>query len=534
MQRTKGAARVAIVSVLFLVLSMVSVSAAHTIRIPAASSSSSGINFSGGTYADTTFEDVVYVSVDFLGELFAAKPRWEPAAQQMRLRDTRGRDWVFTLDNPFVAVTTPGGKADTYNLTYPVRRGPERVYLPLHPVLRLLRSRFGIDLPLVPSEGAAGAAAGKSMPSGSGSIKVPITAPLPRAGGSRTTPGRITGVTLEETPDGTVLRIETPIRGPDGEPAAQFQGVLTRPHFLVRAFGGTLAPDLPRRLEGEGGVQSVELRQQGKTAQFTIRLRGSRDSVELAQDSAGWRVTVRRPSAEPTTARGTIIVDAGHGGTDPGAMMKGAQEAAINLAVAKELRRELQERGYRVLLTREDDTFKTLPERPKFASDSAGDLFISLHCNSLAGTASRLQGVTGHVAYILREAESEEDKAIARRENKAIEEQNGKAKKTEISPLDWILLEHQLNLYSKQSESLAESIIKNFAGFDIPKYTTGARQAGFFVLVGAYMPAVLFEMGFITHDHDREVLSSRDGQREIAQRLGVAIDAFQKQRNNGQ
>lgn len=472
--------------------------------------------FAGGTFADTTFEDVAYVSAEFLGELFAAKPRWEPAAQQMRLRDAKGREWVFTLDNPFVAVTAPGGKTDTYNLTYPVRRGPERVYLPLHPVLRLLRVRFGIDLPLRPV-------------SGPGAGAKPVAVP---AGAARKPSGTITGLTLEETADGTVLRIETPGgRGKAAGPA--FQGVLTRPHYLVRAFGATLDADLPRRLEGEGAIQSVEARQQGKTAQFTVRLRGSRDSVELSQDSTGWRVTVRRPAPEATSARGTIIVDAGHGGTDPGAMMKGAQEAAINLAVAKELRRELQDRGYKVLLTREDDTFKTLPERPKFASDSAGDLFISLHCNSLAGTASKLASVTGHVAYILREAESEEDKAIARRENKAIEDQNGKAKKTEISPLDWILLEHQLNLYSKQSESLAESIIKNFAGFDIPKYTTGARQAGFFVLVGAYMPAVLFEMGFITHERDREVLSSREGQREIARRLGVAIDAFQRQRNKG-
>jgi N-acetylmuramoyl-L-alanine amidase len=112
-------------------------------------------------------------------------------------------------------------------------------------------------------------------------------------------------------------------------------------------------------------------------------------------------------------------------------------------------------------------------------------------------------------------------------------EESGKTKKAEISPLDWILLEHQLNLYSKQSESLAESIVRNFAGFEIPKYTTGARQAGFFVLVGAYMPAVLFEMGFITHERDRRVLASKAGQQEIARRLALAIDGFQKQRVGG-
>ena len=115
-----------------------------------------------------------------------------------------------------------------------------------------------------------------------------------------------------------------------------------------------------------------------------------------------------------------------------------------------------------------------------------------------------------------------------RRENQAIQEESGKSGKDEIAPVDWILLEHQLNLYSKQSESLAESIVKNFDGFDVPKYSTGARQAGFFVLVGAYMPAVLFEMGFLTHPQDRRILGSKSGQREIARRMAAAIDRFQR------
>jgi N-acetylmuramoyl-L-alanine amidase len=464
---------------------------------PLRTTGANAVTFGGGTFADTTFEDVAYVSSEFLSQLFATTPRWEPAAQQLRLRDPAGREWAFTLDNPFVAV-----QGKTYNLTYPARRGPERVYLPLHPLLRLLRARLDIDLRIT-------------------GARLPLAAPAPAKPAAE---ARVTGMTLEETPEGSVLRIRsTP------SSAASWQGVLTRPHYILRAFGGALDAAAPKRLEGAGPLQSVEARQQGNTLQFTLRLRGARDSVELAQDDSGWRVTVRPAPAAGEGKRATVIVDAGHGGKDPGAIVQGVREADVNLAVAKQLRVELEARGYRVLLTREDDTFKTLPERPKFASDSGGDLFISLHCNSMAGTAARLNAVSGYVGYILREAESEEDKAIARRENQAAEEQSGK-KKTEISPLDWILLEHQLNLYSKQSESLVESVVRNFAGFEIPKYTTGARQAGFFVLVGAYMPAMLFEMGFLTNPSDRAVLSSKDGQREIARRLATAVDGFQKTR----
>jgi N-acetylmuramoyl-L-alanine amidase len=182
--------------------------------------------------------------------------------------------------------------------------------------------------------------------------------------------------------------------------------------------------------------------------------------------------------------------------------------------------------GYKALMTREDDQYITLQDRPKFASEKGGDLFISLHCNSIGGSMKRKKTVTGFIAYILREGESEEDKALARRENEAISEE-GKSK-GEISPVEWILLEHQLNLYSKESESFVEHIIREFGNFQIGKYSTGASQAGFYVLVGAYMPAVLFEMGYLTNDEDRRILSSEKGQKQIAERLGKSIDAYRK------
>lgn len=477
------------------------------------------VTYNGGTYADTSFEDVAYVSSEFLGDLFSAAPQWDGDAQQLSLLDPKGRAWSFTLDNPFFAV-----QGKVHNLTYPVRRGPERIYIPLHPLLRVMKSPYGLAL-------EPGAVPARSATAATAAPMLPPLAPAP-ARTDTVSPGRITAMILEERDDGvTTVRIHA-------APGAQWQGVLTHPHFIVRAFGGSLAAGVPRRLAppdgGASGLQSIEVRQQGSTTQFTVRLRGTSDSASLTplEDGSGWLIAVRTPAPVDTAnTRGTIIVDAGHGGKDPGAVVKGVREADVNLAVAKLLRTELEKRGYKVLLTRETDVYKTLQERPRFASDNKGDLFISLHCNSIAGTASRLAQVTGYVGYILREAESEEDKAIARRENQAIEEQQGgKGKKTEISPLDWILLEHQLNLYSKQSESLTESIVRNFAGFEIPKYSTGARQAGFFVLVGAYMPAVLFEMGFLTHDRDRRVLASSAGQREIARRLAVAIDGFQKGR----
>jgi N-acetylmuramoyl-L-alanine amidase len=321
------------------------------------------------------------------------------------------------------------------------------------------------------------------------------------------------------------------------------------PHFILKFQGGQLAPQYPVKAPGQGLVKSILTVQEKELAQVTLNIPRAIDTVEVAYsgETQGYQVMVRKktdktdkrekekeknaeadkPRESIPSKSATIIIDPGHGGKDQGAMVSGVNEAQVTLAVAKELKAALIRMGYKALMTRETDDFISLPERPKFASDKGGDLFISLHCNSLSGTPKRKQTVNGFTAYILREGESEEDKALARRENQAISEENGKTK-SEISPVEWILLEHQLNLYSKESESFVENIIKEFGGFQIGKYSTGASQAGFYVLVGAFMPAVLFEMGYLTNDEDRRTLSSEKGQKQIAERLAKAIDKYRK------
>ena len=351
----------------------------------------------------------------------------------------------------------------------------------------------------------------------------------------KTNNGEITGIELMERSNGTLLQIRVAGK-------MKWEGISVFPYHILKLERASLGKNCPAKLIGKGLIQSVTTLQEKDLVQITLRLGNERDTVEVFPDSTlpGFLVTVRHAVPEPkksapltTTAShqsgGTVIIDAGHGGHDRGATVKGVEEAVVTLAVAKELKKKLAALGYQVQLTREDDEYKTLAERPKFASDQGGDVFISLHCNSLPQSFRKKQDITGYTVYILREGESDEDKALARRENQAIQEESGKSGKNEIAPVDWMLLEHQLNLYSKQSEMLAESIVKGFDEFGIPKYSTGARQAGFFVLVGAYMPAVLFEMGFLTNPKDRRILFSKSGQKEIAKRMAAAIDRFRKQ-----
>ncbi len=492
-----------------------------------AAPASAGVALAGGNFPDTSFEGVRYVSSQFLEGLFGREGAWVPDRQKFVIPDSTGRKWYFTLDNPFMNVGDEVG-----NLVYPVRRGPEFLYLPLPPLLRVL-GQHGWKIS-APELASAETAPPKPSPAPKPAVK-PIALP----GGSN-----ILDVGAEDRENGTLVSVR--VAGP-----MEWESLWVPPHYILRFQGGQLGPQYPLKAQGVGLVKSIFTVQEKELVQVTLNIPKAIDTVEVAYsgESQAYQVTVRKKSArrekEDTQAAAaeagdrkappkgtTIIIDPGHGGKDQGAMVSGVNEAQVTLAVAKELKTALAKLGYKALMTREDDTFISLPERPKFASDQGGDLFVSLHCNSIGGAPKHKQQVTGFTAYILREGESEEDKALARRENEAIGAEGGKSK-GEIPPVEWILLEHQLNLYSKESQDFAENIIKEFNGASIAKYGTGASQAGFYVLVGAYMPAVLFEMGFLTNDQDRRILSSEKGQRQIADHLAKSIDKYRKAQGNG-
>ena len=234
----------------------------------------------------------------------------------------------------------------------------------------------------------------------------------------------------------------------------------------------------------------------------------------------------------------TVVIDAGHGGKDPGAIGKKSDESQVMekmaaLQIARRLRDELSGRkGIRVVMTRDQDVFLELAERTRRANAAKGDLFISLHCNSLPTNSKRRDEVSGFMVYLLREAKDENDRAIERRENEAIRYETGaRQKKQSLSPVEWMMLEHQLNQYTKESERFAGQVVKRLQSEGpIVKERTGAGQAGFFVLVGALMPSVLVEMGYVSNPSDADALSDSDRQERIARALAEAVDSFRSAR----
>ena len=264
--------------------------------------------------------------------------------------------------------------------------------------------------------------------------------------------------------------------------------------------------------------------------QAPTKITESKSATKPAETKPATPVVVK-PKAPKQEIAGTrevrtIVIDPGHGGKDPGASGKKSQEKDIVLAVAKLLRKNLADAGFNVKLTRSKDVFIELHQRANLANQWDGDLFISLHCNAIDATEERKKIIQGYQFYVLRAPESEEDKAIARRENAVATLYGEKNAKDELSPLEWFKLEARLEQYKQTSYLFTEKLLDSFESGKIKKMNTGVGGAGFMVLVGAMMPAVLIELGFISNEEDEAYMMTKAGQQDLADRIAQAVSKY--------
>ena len=224
-----------------------------------------------------------------------------------------------------------------------------------------------------------------------------------------------------------------------------------------------------------------------------------------------------------TSAKGKVIVlDAGHGGDDPGAVNGQLKEKNIVLSIAQKAGKELQGRGYKVYYTRSKDKFINLRDRTKYANDKAADLFISIHANA-APNKAKTASMRGIETFFLSPARSERSKNAAALENKSdVDEMNYFSKQTFLNFLnrEKIIASNKLAI-DVQREVLAQ------AKTVIPKTADGGvREAPFWVLVGALMPAVLVEVGYITHPSEGELINNSKYQDALAKGLADGVDVY--------
>jgi len=220
-----------------------------------------------------------------------------------------------------------------------------------------------------------------------------------------------------------------------------------------------------------------------------------------------------------------IVIDPGHGGKDPGAVgAHGVEEKAINLMVAQELADALREtQGYEVLLTRMDDTFIPLEERARLANKYNADLFVSLHCN-----ASLSPKLKGFEIYFLSETASDPHAdAVARLENAPLALE-GKSAPTPRQ-LENLLRSLVKNSNINESSALG-SLIDHHVGKNLSEPALGVKQAGFYVLRGAEMPALLVEMAFLSNPDEEKLLQDASFRSELVQGIVAGINAYDEKK----
>ena len=232
--------------------------------------------------------------------------------------------------------------------------------------------------------------------------------------------------------------------------------------------------------------------------------------VFLSLVLSGWQTSI---ASEKTWI---IVIDAGHGGKDPGAIGSISREKNINLAIALKTGEYLEQniKNVKVLYTRKTDVFMELRDRPQFANKNNADLFISIHSNWISKNT-----IKGAETWIMGPAQDEQNLEVAMKENEVILLEDDFSTKYEgfdpKSPESYIMFTVMQNTFREQSTLLASSIqsqLKNRAG----RIDRGVKQAGFWVLYMTTMPSVLVETGFITNKDEEKYLVSKEGQDYIA------------------
>jgi len=216
----------------------------------------------------------------------------------------------------------------------------------------------------------------------------------------------------------------------------------------------------------------------------------------------------------------TIVIDAGHGGHDPGCHGAQNNEKEVCLSMALKLGALIKERypDIKIIYTRSTDVFVELVERANIANRNNADLFICIHANAGSTTAY------GSETYVLGLHRTDAQQKVAERENASIaleDDKGAKYRSYDLTPDGIIALQFQLAVFHRQSILFAEMIQKEFKR--IGRYDRGVKQAGFLVLYKTTMPSVLIETAFLPNPTEEKLIGSAEGQQKMAQSMFQAF-----------
>ena len=225
----------------------------------------------------------------------------------------------------------------------------------------------------------------------------------------------------------------------------------------------------------------------------------------------------------------TVVIDAGHGGNDAGAigLVKGTQEKHLNLSVAKQLAARIRATypEVKVVLTRETDVFLPLQQRADIVNKNHADLFISIHTN-----AAENRKACGAETFILGTDRMEDNLDVAMRENAVMKLEADQTVYQGFDPNSiesYIIFELMQNQYMDRSLEFAELVQNQFVG-TLQRANRGVRQAAFWVLLKSACPSVLVEMGFVSNAEEEKWLASEEGKKGIVNGIFNAFENYYK------
>lgn len=481
-----------------------------------------------------TENGVRYLSIKDLAALLSLSYFENPVLKKIEIR-LSGAMVKFTADNAYVVQTNPATmKYLVYQLSNPVVMEQGLYFAPAREVITLFKTLDDSQLH-IEEDSAAAAKLEPTVPA------VPV----------------VEGFAVEEKRNGSMLRIHMSARTHDVKSSLQIGEWLYV--TLPEARGDTVALDTTFP---SGIVRRIKPVQSETSLQLSLQIRGTVDATEVVQDQTSNDVllslippaaelkneadqdSVRRAQKLDLAKKkvvsdilrqkkkwklDVIVIDAGHGGHDPGAIGTiGTREKDITLGVALKLGALIQKEmpDVKVVYTRKTDRFVELYRRGQIANENEGKLFISIHCNSTERKPSK---ASGFEIYLLRPGKTEDAIRVAEKENDVVKlEKDFEDRYQNLTEENFIILTMAQSTYVKQSERFAEMLEETMSA-QMESQRQSVKQAGFYVLVGASMPNVLIETGYLSNPKEERFLRSPSGQKKIAESILNALQGYKRE-----
>ncbi len=458
----------------------------------------------------------VYVSATEFASLTSAGIYYADKTQKIELK-YKLYNIKFTAKSQFIVLTDKNsGKQEIYQLPLSTLFIKNDVFFPLSYTLDYLEKTSGYSIKFIPSRKhlilSKKALSEESLPADMNIYD-------------------IQNISIEEKANGSLIRLKI-------SESVITPRISIKDNKLFLFFSSEkINPELTSQFSPKGFIKSIRLINISQNSkQIEFGLSGDYSNAEIIRNPSKGEliITVHNKlftaDNNPTLEKwifDTIVIDAGHGGKDPGAIgTTGVKEKDINLKIALELG-ELIEKSMpdvKVVYTRTDDSFIELYRRGKIANEANGKLFISIHCNSMPKGKNTQRGFE---VYLLRPGKTQEAIAIAEFENSVIAYEDNPDRYKELTDENFILVSMAHSQYMRYSEKFAE-ILNDEWKRKVKIPANGVKQAGFYVLVGASMPSVLIETGYISNRRDEEYLKSSKGQKEIAESIFNAIIKYKE------